>query len=152
MMTRSIQKATPAVLMALFIILGMLTFSCSENKVTQAKASSQLLLQVSLRRQQLASPTEERLAEMQAMGMRTENIGVQRIYIRLFQQVTEAQANELRTLGITVYSDSWVPPVGQHPTGFMLADMPVGKLDALAAKEYVVRLDTAERKLEPQLK
>ena len=53
-------------------------------------------------------------------------------------------------MGITPYPDSWIPPVGAHPTGFIMADMPINKLEALAEKDYVVRLDTAERVLEPQ--
>lgn len=118
--------------------------------MTQTKASSELLLQVALKQQQLASPTTERLDQMHAKGMRTENLEVQRIYIYLSQKLTAAQADELQALGITLYLDSWIPPVGNHPTGFVLADMPVKKLDALAAKAYVVKLDTAETKAEPQ--
>ena len=122
----------------------------TENSVTQTKASSALLAQVALREQQIASPTTERLAQMQALGMQTENIGVQRIFIYLSQQLTTAQAEELNTLGITLYLDSWIPPVGNHPTGFILADMPVDKIDTLAAKDYVIKLDTAEIQAEPQ--
>ena len=53
-------------------------------------------------------------------------------------------------MGITIYPDSWIPPAGNNPDGFYLADMPVDKLDALAAKDYVIRLDTAEKQLKPQ--
>jgi len=128
----------------------MSSFSCVENPVTQTKASSTLLSQVALKQQQLASPTVERLAQMRSMGMRTDNIGIQRIYIYLSQQLTPTRADELRALGITLYLDSWIPPVGNHPFGFLLADMPIDKLDTLAAKDYVLKLDTAETKVEPQ--
>ena len=146
----SLRKIAPAAFIPLVIILVMSNFSCTGNPATQAKASTVLLSQVALRQQQLASPTTERLAQMQLMGMRTENIGSQRIYIYLSQQPTATQADELRALGITLYLDSWIPPVGNHPMGFLLADMPVGKLNALAAKDYVLKLDTAETKMEPQ--
>ena len=53
-------------------------------------------------------------------------------------------------MGITPYPESWIPPLENHPSGFILADMPVDKLEALAEKGYVVRLETAERVLEPQ--
>jgi hypothetical protein len=56
----------------------------------------------------------------------------------------------LTGLGITIYPDSWIPPLANHPNGFVLADMPVDKLDALAAKDYVIKLDTAEQQLQPQ--
>jgi len=87
---------------------------------------------------------------MKAMGMRTENLGMQRIFIHLAQEPTPSQIGELKAIGITPYPDSWIPPVGGHPTGFIVADMPIDKLDELAGKDYVVRLDTAEQVIEPQ--
>lgn len=149
-MKLSIQRLLPAVLIPLVLVTVMSIFSCSEKSTTETKASSSLLAQVALRQEQLAHPTAERLAEMQEMGMSTDNIGVQRIYIHLNRQLTAAQADELTALGITLYMDSWVPPTGEHSTGFILADTPVAKLDALAAKDFVISLDTAEGKAEPQ--
>ena len=138
-------------------ILGLTASSCADSSpiivtpsITQSKAASVLLLQISLRKEQLASPTPERLAQMQAQGMNTAILGVQRIYLYVQQQLSPAQTSELQALGITVYLDSWIPPVGNNPNGFYLADLPVDKLDALAAKDYVVRLDTAEKSLQPQ--
>jgi hypothetical protein len=119
-----------------------------EIKVT--KASTLLLLQIDLREKQLAAPTAERLKQMQAMGMRTENLGVQRVFIHLAQEPTAGQIDELEAMGIILYPDSWIPATGGHPTGFMVADMPIDKLDELEGKDYVVRLDTAEQLLEPQ--
>jgi len=137
-------------LFSLIIILGMSNYSCMEKSVMQIKASSTLLLQIALRQQQLAGPTTERLSQIQSMGMNTTNMGIQRVYIYLKQPLTQTQINDLQSLGITIYLDSWIPPVGNHPTGFILADMPVDKLDALAAKDYVIKLDTAEIQAEPQ--
>jgi hypothetical protein len=51
---------------------------------------------------------------------------------------------------VNVHADSWIPPVGSHPLGFFIADMPADKLEALAARDYVDKLDTAERQSLPQ--
>jgi hypothetical protein len=88
--------------------------------------------------------------QMQQMGMQTADLNVQLIYIYLAQKLTTDQAAELTALGITLYPDSWIPPVSNHPDGFMLADMPVNKIDQLAAKDCVIRLDTAEIQAQPQ--
>ncbi len=144
------------VLAALILPLGIAVFSCSDsdqttpNSLTQSKASSLLLLQISLRRDQLASPTPERLAQMQTQGMNTSNLNVQRVFIYLKQPLTSSQTGELQALGITLYLNSWIPSTGNNPNGFYLADLPIDKLYALAAKDYVVRLDTAEKLLQPQ--
>lgn len=125
----------------------------SDNKPdgpVSEKISSQLLVQVSLKKEQLTDPNPERLEQMRNMGMNTGNLEVQRIFIHLEQKPNTSQINELQTLGLTLYLDSWIPPVGSHPTGFILADMPVNRLEELAEKDYVIRLDTAESVLEPQ--
>jgi len=133
------------------LILGLSGSACSQNSLTQQKASGALLVQIALRQQQADKPTIERQSQMQQMGMQIANLNVQRIYIYLAQKLTANQAAELTSLGITLYPDSWIPPVGNHPDGFMLADMPVGKIDQLAAKDYVIRLDTAEIEAQPQM-
>jgi len=120
-----------------------------EIEIKTGKASALLLLHVDLRKKQLTTPTPERLEQMKAMGMRTENLGMQRIFIHLAQEPTPPQIAELEAMGIIPYPDSWIPPVSGHPTGFIVADMPVDKLDELAGMDYVVRLDTAEQVLEP---
>jgi hypothetical protein len=143
-------KRSSLLLTVLAVVTGALLTACPGNPTTQAKASSLLLAQVALRQQQIASPTQARLQEMQSYGMRTDNLGVQRVFIYLTRPLTTEQGNELRSLGLVLYPESWIPPVGNHPEGFMLAEMPVDRLDSLAAKDYVVRIDTAERKSEPQ--
>ncbi len=137
-------------LLAIMICITGGSLACTESDTTKAKASSFLLLQVQLRQQQIDSPTAERRSQMQSMGMDVSNLSFQRVFIHLAQPLTPAQLVELQALGTTVHPDSWLPPVGNSPTGFVLADMPVDKLDALAAKDYVVSLDTAERQATPQ--
>jgi len=86
---------------------------------------------------------------MKNMGMRVDNLEIQLIFIHLGQELNTPQIEALEAMGITLYLDSWIPPVGAHPTGFLIADMPVDKLEALAKKDYVIKLDTAEQVLEP---
>ncbi len=134
------------------IFLILLSTSCSHSStdIMNEKVSSQLLTQVNLRKEQIANPTSDRLEIMKNLGMNVDNLEMQRIFIHLNRELTPLQMKELETMGITLYLDSWIPPVGDHPTGFLLADMPVDKLETLDKKGYVVRLETAERQLQPQ--
>ena len=131
----------------------LLLVSCTNpydvSEKAREKASSELLEQVKLREIQIAEPTAERLEVMKATGMRVDNLGSHRIFIHFNQKPSQSQVGELEAIGLTLYLDSWIPPVGNHPTGYILADMPVNKLEELADKDYVVRLETAERQLEP---
>jgi len=124
--------------------------SCGIVATPNKKASSLLLSQIELRQQQIAEPTAERLEQMKAMGMNVDNLNIQRIFIYLSEPLTQPQIEELEALGLSLYLDSWIPPVGSHPQGFIIADMPIDKLAEVASKDYVVRLDSAERLAHPQ--
>jgi hypothetical protein len=170
LITCIIRKLTVLITIQSIVVIGILACSCSNNSETkgtlaqskvsdtnqsavstsQTKISSLLQLQISLRKDQMTSPTSERLDQMQEQGLNIKQIGTQRIYIYLKQKMTQFQVDELKSMDIILYLDSWIPPVGNNPTGFYLADMPVGKLDILAAKDYIIKLDTAEIQSQPQ--
>ena len=115
------------------------------------KISGLLYLQVEAKaRYSQQTPTLNEIDISTTAGIEGENLDTQDIFIYFDQQPTALQIQELQGLGITLHQYSWIPPVGDHPAGFMLADMPVDKLDELAGRSYVVRLDTAERVHQPQ--
>jgi hypothetical protein len=122
-----------------------------EVEIGTTKATSLLLMQINLRRQQLADPTPERLGQMQAMGMRIEDLEMQRVFIRLVQEPTAEQIDELEAMGIIPYPDSWIPSAEGPSAGFLVADMPIDKLDELAGKAYITQIDSAEQTLEPMV-
>jgi hypothetical protein len=139
------------IILASFVAgIGTASFSADDRPAAQAKTGTLLLFQISLRKDQLADPRPETLARMQAQGMDTDALGTQRILIYLHNELTPSQTREMEALGVRPYPNSWIPAGGVHPAGFILADMPVDKLEALAAKDFVVRLDTAERQATPQ--
>jgi hypothetical protein len=146
----------------LILILALTIFGASSNACSnpsnlpissfaQSKASSLLLLQISLRQEQLTNPTLERLSQMQDQGMNTNNLKIQRVYIYFKQPLNPSQIIELQALDIIIYLNSWMPPTGSNPNGFYLADLPVDKLEALTSKDYVIKLDTAEVQSQPQI-
>jgi subtilisin family serine protease len=89
------------------------------------------------------------LQGMNAADAEVINLNQQRIFIHLVDELNQSQTKELEDMGLTLYQDSWIPPVGNHSTGFIIANMPLDKLNKLASKNYIVRLDTAEQFLKP---
>ncbi len=133
-----------------FVFSAMLSASCINAETINEKVSGDLLTQINLKNEQIAHPTAERLEIMKNMGMMVDNLENQRIFIHLERELNDAQVKELQTMGLTLYLDSWIPPVGAHPTGYIIADMPIEVLEELVEIEYIVKLDTAERQLQPQ--
>jgi subtilisin family serine protease len=66
------------------------------------------------------------------------------VFIYTHSRPDAAQAADMSSLGVTAYTDSWIPPVGAHPQGFITALVPISKVNGLAAKDYVIRLESAE--------
>ena len=148
------------ILAVLVLLVPLILSEVISASVTSAqeegngKVSGLLRLQVEVK---LSAREAGQLDEGQAVlmqpmreeGAAMPDLTTQRIFIHFEEKPDEMQIAELEAMGLTVYPDSWIPPVGIHPTGFIIADMPVDKLDALAGKDYVARLNTAETTLEP---
>ena len=124
-------------------LLFILPPSCSDTETTAIeKISSLLLTHVNLKKEQLSM--------MRQMGMMVDNLENQRIFIHLERERDESQVKELQNMDLILYLHSWIPPVGAHPTGYIIADMPIGVLEELTEVDYIIRLDTAEQQLQPQ--
>ncbi|MFC1964940.1 S8 family serine peptidase, partial [Chloroflexota bacterium] len=149
-------------LLAIFVLLVSLIFdgtfqvpaARAQDNQDNSKISSLLSIQVGvkLRTMEAAPLARDRSDIRQAVKATSTEVTLadkQRIFIHLNQELSTSQLEELEAMGLTVYLDSWIPPVKQHPTGFIIADMPLGKLPELARKDYITSLDTAERILKP---
>src|SRR5688572_4271914 len=56
----------------------------------------------------------------------------------------------LRALGVELGEDvAWVPPVGRHPRGYLVADVPVAALDAIGRLPEVALVRSGERRIDP---
>lgn len=75
-----------------------------------------------------------------------EKIGV----ILYFEELpSNEQILELQKLGVSCYTDSWIPPLENHPYGFFLAEMPPSQLNNVLSKVYLKKMDSSTRKLYP---
>ena len=120
-----------------------------------SKVSSSLSLHIKLKSQALALADSSSSDQTALPGMNPNNsdptfLNHEKVFLYFNQPPSSSQLDDLQVQGVTVYPDSWMPPAGNHPTGFILADMPVDQLDTLSAKDYVVRMDTAEQEALPQ--
>jgi subtilisin family serine protease len=117
------------------------------------KVSSLLSLHVKIKLSQVENSPQGTIKapvlEPQVIGENTP-VNNEQVFLRFSREPSAAQLSELSSSGVTVYPDSWIPPAGNLKTGFVLADMPVDKLDFLASKSYILSLDTAEQSLTPQ--
>ncbi len=114
------------------------------------KISGLLHLQIQIRKSYREQPTTQRFNAMRNMGMRTPETDTQLVYLHLKKKLSASKIKSLKKIGVIAYEDSWIPPLKNHPTGYVIASMPVDRLYTLARKAFVVRLDTAERAVLPK--
>lgn len=143
------RRSSALQMLALSLIVLTTVASCVAKVDYMSKISSALLEQVELRREQIASPDDQRLKQMQDLGLSVVNLDRQLVYLYVKDPLSPEQADDLKDLGVHVHEDSWIPAVGNHPLGFFIADVPVDRLESMAARDYIVRLDTAERRSLP---
>jgi subtilisin family serine protease len=76
--------------------------------------------------------------------------GRAKVFIYLDQPPDATVTAGLQSSGATVYADSWIPPVGLHPRGFVTASVPLNMVRGLAELSYVAKIDSAETASQPQ--
>jgi len=116
----------------------------------EKKVSGLLQIQIQIKNSYMEQPTTERLNAMRKMGMKTEEADKQLVYIHLKRKLNASQTASLKKIGVTIYEDTWVPPLENHPTGYIIASIPIDRLYDLARKTFVIRLETAEKMLLPK--
>ncbi|MBI2472881.1 MAG: S8 family serine peptidase [Planctomycetes bacterium] len=130
-------------------------FTESEKEVkkggrVEKKIGGLLQLQIQLRKSYREQPTSERIKAMQRMGIKTAEIDKQLVYIHVKRKLNSTNIASLNKIGVTVYEDSWIPPLENHPTGYVTASMPIDRLHDVARKPFIIRLETAEKVLLPK--
>ncbi len=152
--------------LSLLLILALLILSLpqipamAQNPQPSSKISSLLALQVETKLRLSQGDLPEGMVnilelshngkQLTSLSPDAGELSTQRVFVYLSQPPSQLQIEQLEAMGITLYLDSWIPPLENHPTGFLVADMPVDKLNELAAKDYVLSLDSAERTVQPQ--
>ena len=59
------------------------------------------------------------------------------------------QIGILEKSGIQLYSETWIPPLQNHPYGFMIAKVPVDNFNTLLREDFVMKVGSAETLFEP---
>lgn len=118
----------------------------------EKKMSGLLRLQRNLRNSYREQPTSERLNAMRKMGMKIIEAEIDRqlIYIHVKRKLSASRVESLKKAGVVVYEDTWIPPLENHPTGYVVASVLMDRLYDLAAKPYVVKLETVEQVFLPK--
>ncbi len=57
--------------------------------------------------------------------------------------------NRIENIGVELFPESWIPAMQNHPYGFMIAKVPIDKVNTLLSENSVIKVGSAETLLEP---
>ncbi len=150
LLIRTILRAAGRCIFALAIVFALLPAGGhAEEPSPAAKMSALLQYQLALKQAYLANPSIGIAEALSATAGSRWDPRRQRMFVYLRGAPSSAWTQRAQSLGFTVYPETWTPPVGIHPHGFVLAAGPIQQVAAFAALDDVVRLDTAEQVLRP---
>ena len=111
------------VVITLLALLVMLVFgglvqipaaSAQEGGANKISGLLGLQIEAKLRAQEAAPLAEGQidiLQPMQAEGVTISSLDKQKIFIHSVTELSQSQIEELESLGLTLYLDSWIPPL-----------------------------------------
>jgi len=67
------------------------------------------------------------------------------IYLYFDHKLSDEEVQEIEQFGITIYKDSWIPPMGNHPLGFYLAKSKVENICVFDNIDLIKRVASGER-------
>ncbi len=147
-------------LIAAILVLSMVPggpgngFMAAQGPASAApRISSRLDMQMKEKTRYIQNGGQTRPDEVllpQLAGRSVQEASQQKVFLHSAARLSPSQLADLQSLGAAVYPDSWIPPVGNHPTGFVYAEAPVGRILDVAAKEYVSFVETAEVEIKAQ--
>jgi subtilisin family serine protease len=98
----------------------------------------------------IISASEKKLEYEQALkNGNTEKHFIQAI-IYLTNFPSSNQLIELKNLGINILPESWTPPAGNHPLGFLSAEIPIDKLLSTLQFDFIQKIDCTKNDFMPQ--
>lgn len=86
---------------------------------------------------------------LKANNLPLEADPVLKVFLHFSEYPSMKKVTDLAERGVILYESSWIPPVGAHPTGFMLARVKSSVIRALVKDGSVQRITAAYRQLEP---
>jgi len=69
----------------------------------------------------------------------------QKVFLHFRSYPGPGELSELKGLDVKVYEDTWIPPLENHPTGFMIADLSVSRALEVADLDFIARMSSAEK-------
>ena len=116
-------------LLSLLLFVFSIAFALGQADAGKGaeKISAALRAQIAAKNDYVKSPTSAKFKALKEMGLQEARNQI--VFLHSKRKPSKSQLKYLTGLGMKIFADSWVPPVGNHPTGYMTAKIPINKIN-----------------------
>ncbi len=82
-------------------------------------------------------------------GIEDEKLDHILLTIYFDEKPAPSELNRIENIGVELFPESWIPAMQNHPYGFMIAKVPIDKVNTLLSENSVIKVGSAETLLEP---
>ena len=141
-------------LLILILIIYAFTFQGLAQQKILVPYSSESIIELELASKIASSEVFEQLKEKKYLKQLNPEVADEKLdYILLTIYFSEKPSVDkmlnFENAGAELFPESWIPPLENHPYGFMIAKVPVDKVNALLSENFVIKVGSAETMLEP---
>jgi len=135
----------------LSILVLAVTVGADEDIDPRSKMGGFLQAQLAAKMEYLEKGSRRDLDLMakNRVGVDDSNPTQQKVFLHFRSYPRNSELGLLKRMAVKLYEDTWIPPLPNHPTGFMIADMKVTRALDVAKQDFIVRMSSAEKKRVP---
>ncbi len=141
------------VLILFLLFAGFATQIIAQQKIL-VPYSSESIIESELVSKITSSEIFEQLREKKYLkqlnpGIEDEKLDNILLTIYFNEKPDLSKLNRIENIGVELFPESWIPAMQNHPYGFMIAKVPVDKVNTLLSENSVIKIGSAETLLEP---
>ena len=96
-----------------------------------------------------ADPTDNNRLRLERLGVKPGKDPVLSVYLHMAEPPTGNLLSHLESRVEKLYLHTWIPPVGIHPTGYLIARVKYSEIRRLIEDKLVDRITAGYRRLQP---
>ncbi|MBK7500710.1 MAG: S8 family peptidase [Ignavibacteriales bacterium] len=138
----------------LFLLIAGFAFQITAQQKILVPYSSESIIESELVSKIASSELFEQLKEKKYLkqlnpGIEDEKLDYILLTIYFDEKPAPSEFNRIENIGVELFPESWIPAMQNHPYGFMIAKIPIDKVNTLLSENSVIKVGSAETLLEP---
>jgi subtilisin family serine protease len=136
------------------LLVAVIAFQIVAQQKVLVPYSDESVIEMELVSKVASSEVFEQIREkkhLKQLNPTIQNEKVDYIFLTVYfaEKPSEGELAQIENTGVEFFVESWIPPMQNHPYGFIIAKVPVDKVNTLLTESSVIKVGSAETISEP---